>query len=649
MPDSRVARLALVALQVAAAWACAAASGSRVWLALGLVGVSALFLELPPLPPWLARLAPRFVLGLVGLLAAVGLAWVLYLPVADTLAAWLPAVARPVLAGLGALLLLARRSVPVARGALPASLGGLLGAAFVSSAELQLPFALAGLAGFVLLAEGAPPRHRLPRLLLVAVPALGVSLGLWRLLPWAQPFVEAAVADVTNPIPSGMTGFEGPARMGEFESLPTSPLLRLYAARPAKLRGQVLTRFDGRLWTESPGPRPALVALRGPLPGSLRGWSASLPGPTLLRPGLAADELAAGDVLAGSVVPIVPGRQLLVPFGLLALQVTSEAPALGPGGTVAGRGQPDQYGFVARPEAGLDDSPCEECLTLPEKLDPRFRDLADELAAGNPAPAERVRRTLRHLDERCRYSLKPGLTRPDALAEFLFEKRQGLCAHFASAAALLLRLQGVPTRYVRGFQVGDLQRAGDHFLLRGSDRHAWIDARLPEGWRELDPTPADDYAAAQAANGPGWLARAWEALASRAARLKARLASLEPRVLLAVLVDLWPLAAALAGAGLALRWWRRRRRARPAPPAGPLPLRPELRALVQRVDRGCARAGAPRPAGHGLVEHLDRLPASAGSPAWRAAAREAVEAVYAEAYGGRALPAERLQELRERL
>ncbi len=186
-----------------------------------------------------------------------------------------------------------------------------------------------------------------------------------------------------------------------------------------------------------------------PLPGALRGWSAALPGPTLLRPGVAVDELAAGDVLAGSVVPIVPGRQLLVPFGLLALQVTSETPAMGPGGTVAGRGQPDQYGFVARPEAGLDDSPGEECLALPEKLDPRFRPWPTSWPRAPPAPAERVRRTLRHLDERCRYSLKPGLGQADPLAEFLFEKRQGLCAHFASAAAVLLRLQGVPTRYVR--------------------------------------------------------------------------------------------------------------------------------------------------------------------------------------------------------
>ena len=649
MPETRLARLALALMQAATAWACATAYESRPLLALGLLSLAALLFELPALPPWVALWAPRLVLGLSGLLGLVGLAWVLFLPGVDALALHLPPLAGPLLAGLGALLLMARRSVPLHRGALPATLGALLAAAFVRRASLEAPFALAGLAGFVLLAVGAPPRHRLRRLAAVALPAVALSLGLWRLLPWAQPFVEAAVADVTNPTTSGASSFEGPARLGEFDSLSTSPLLRLYATRPARLRGQVLTRFDGSTWVEPPGARPALEAAREPLPGTLRGWSAALPGRLLLRPGLAVGDLARDDALAGSVVPIVPGRQLLVPFGLLAVKTVSEAASLGPGGTVSGRGEPDLYGFVARPEAGPDDSACEDCLSLPEKLDPRVRELASELAAGASTPAERVRRTLRHLDERCRYSLKPGLAPGDALAEFLFEKRRGLCSHFASAAAVLLRLQGVPTRYVRGFQVGDLQRVGDHFLLRESDRHAWIDARLPEGWRELDPTPADDYAEAHAADRPGWLARAWEVVAARAARLKASLVSLEPGLLLASLLDLGPLAAALAGAWLAWRWWRGRRRRRPARPAGPRPLRPELRALVRRLDRGCARAGAPRPPGHGLLEHLERLPASAGSPGWRAAARAAALAVYAEVYGGSTLAPEQLRELGERL
>lgn len=653
MPEGRLARAGLIALNVAAAWACALAFRSSALLGLGLVALLAARLELPALPRSLARLLPRLVLGLVGLTATLGLAWVLFLPVADVLVPHLPPIAGPSLAGLGALLLLARRSVPPARGALPASLGSLLAASFVNTVNLELPFGLAGLAGVACLAAGAPPRHRLRRFVAVAGPAVIIVFGLWRLLPWAQPFVEAAVADVTNPINSGMTGFGGPSRLGDLQALSrsTRPLLRLFAARPAKLRAQVLTRFDGRLWSEArSAPRP-LESLRVGLPGQALGdWAAELPGHLLAVPGATTGALDGADVLAGSVVPVVPGPPLFVPFGLAVLKTDSAGLAAGVGGTLVGRDVPALYGFLARPEVAEGEACGDECLGLPERLDPRWRALADELGRGAPVPPERVRRTLAHLDDCCRYSLEPGAFRTaEPLTEFLFEKRLGYCEYFASAAALLLRLQGLPTRYVKGLQVSEAQREEGYFLLRESEAHAWIDVQLPAGWREFDPTPAGDYAAVHASDRPGWLARAWEALSARAARWRARLASLDPAVLLASLPGLLLPLLPVALVAVVVWLWRRRRRITPALRSAYGPLRPELLGLVRRVDRGCAQAGAPRPATRGLLEHLERLPATARSPEWRAAAREAAQAVYAEAFGGRALTEQRLRELRERL
>ncbi len=651
MPEGRLARAVLAALHAAAVWACALAFGWRALLLLVPVAALSLRFELPPLRPGLARLLARLVLGLAGLTAALGLAWVLYLPVAETLVPRLPPATGTTLAVLGTLLLFAQRSVPPARGALPASLGALLAASFVSTARLEMPFGLAGLAGFALLAAAAPPRRRLRRLLTVGALAVAVVLGLWRLLPWAQPFVETAVAETFSDAP-GVTGFGGPARLGDVQALSRSqrPLARFFADRPAKLRAQVLTRFDGRTWAEPSGPRPMLEAATRPLPEALRGWASGLPGRLLVRPDAPEGALAAGGLLTGSVLTIVPGPPLFVPFGLLAIKADVDGLALHPGGSLAGQVPPELYGVVARPEAGPVEPDCDDCLELPVRVDPRWRGLADELSTGTPAPAERLRRTLRHLDECCRYSLEPGAFRtPDPLAEFLFEKRQGYCEYFASAAALLLRLQGVPTRYVKGLQVGEAQRVGQHFLLRESDAHAWVDVRLPQGWVEVDPTPADDYAAVHAQDRPGWLARAWEGLAARAARLRASLGSFDAALLLALLREHWLLLVALAGVVLVVSWWRRRPRGprirRPEVEA----LRPELLALVRRLDQACARAGAPRPAARGLLEHLDRLPAAAGSPAWRVAAREAAQGIYAETYGGRPLSDESFRALGERL
>src|SRR6185295_16804759 len=92
-----------------------------------------------------------------------------------------------------------------------------------------------------------------------------------------------------------------------------------------------------------------------------------------------------------------------------------------------------------------------------------------------------------------------------------FEKRQGWCQYFASAGALLLRLEGVPTRFVSGFRLRSGLLRGGHYVVREADAHAWIEVWLPgNGWVEADPTPSAAYEAAHGGLDEGWLAEAWE-------------------------------------------------------------------------------------------------------------------------------------------
>jgi len=53
------------------------------------------------------------------------------------------------------------------------------------------------------------------------------------------------------------------------------------------------------------------------------------------------------------------------------------------------------------------------------------------------------------------YTQQPGITPRDRdfVLYFLQEQKRGFCAHFASAAALLLRSKGIPARYVEGYRV----------------------------------------------------------------------------------------------------------------------------------------------------------------------------------------------------
>src|SRR5205814_8379510 len=103
------------------------------------------------------------------------------------------------------------------------------------------------------------------------------------------------------------------------------------------------------------------------------------------------------------------------------------------------------------------------------------------------------------------------------VAEFVFDKKRGYCEYFASAAAVLLRLQGVPARYVTGFSMDAAARVGGHYVVRESDAHAWIEAWIPgRGWVEADPTPAGDYAAVHGDAASGfervveWIKGRWE-------------------------------------------------------------------------------------------------------------------------------------------
>jgi protein-glutamine gamma-glutamyltransferase len=132
-------------------------------------------------------------------------------------------------------------------------------------------------------------------------------------------------------------------------------------------------------------------------------------------------------------------------------------------------------------------------LQLPATLDPRIKSLAQEITRNANTPLEKAARIEAYLRRNYKYTLtltwNPG-TEP--LSTFLFQAKTGHCEYFASALAVLLRADGVPTRMVNGFLMGEYNPVGDVFVVRQSDAHSWVEVYLPGvGWREFDPTPAD--------------------------------------------------------------------------------------------------------------------------------------------------------------
>jgi hypothetical protein len=125
-------------------------------------------------------------------------------------------------------------------------------------------------------------------------------------------------------------------------------------------------------------------------------------------------------------------------------------------------------------------------------VDPRVVALGRHLVAGARTEWDKVVRVERFLLDggRFRYTTHVAMPGPQPLVDFLLRTREGYCEQFAGAAALLLRLAGVPTRVVAGFATGT-QTGTQRYVVRDVDAHDWIEVYFPGvGWVSFNPTPA---------------------------------------------------------------------------------------------------------------------------------------------------------------
>ena len=124
---------------------------------------------------------------------------------------------------------------------------------------------------------------------------------------------------------------------------------------------------------------------------------------------------------------------------------------------------------------------------------------------------EKIAYIRNYLRSNTSYSLTPGKVPPgkDYVEYFLFENKVGYCSHYASAAVLMLRLFGVPARYVEGYTVSPsdiaINSTGELSLLMNENNlngeivisikdynaHAWVEVYFDGiGWIPVDFTPS---------------------------------------------------------------------------------------------------------------------------------------------------------------
>lgn len=128
---------------------------------------------------------------------------------------------------------------------------------------------------------------------------------------------------------------------------------------------------------------------------------------------------------------------------------------------------------------------------LPEDLDPRLEQIAQEWTAGAVSAYDKVFAIQRHLHSYgFTYSTDVDVAEDsDALLTFLTRTKTGFCQQYATAMAVLVRELGLPARIAVGYQVGTPQVDGT-YLVQSTDAHAWVEVFFEGcGWLPFEPTP----------------------------------------------------------------------------------------------------------------------------------------------------------------
>lgn len=136
----------------------------------------------------------------------------------------------------------------------------------------------------------------------------------------------------------------------------------------------------------------------------------------------------------------------------------------------------------------------EKYTSYPEEKLTRLREVCN---SWRPDSLEGLRAFIvNYLEQNASYNLNVGRYPEDQdfVDYFLFEKHEGYCVHFATAATLMFRMYGVPARYATGYIVSaqDFKKDGQAYSasVKDSRAHAWTEVYMDgQGWVPVEVTP----------------------------------------------------------------------------------------------------------------------------------------------------------------
>ncbi len=147
--------------------------------------------------------------------------------------------------------------------------------------------------------------------------------------------------------------------------------------------------------------------------------------------------------------------------------------------SAAGMSQDDQMEAARR-----------DYMDLPRGIEQGVYDLAKDIVKDAQTSYERARAIENYLLKNYEYSVDveyPPSNR-DFVSYFLLDSKKGFCSYFASAMAVMARMEDLPSRYVEGYLVPAGGEAGT--IVTGQNAHAWVEIYFQGvGWIPFNPTP----------------------------------------------------------------------------------------------------------------------------------------------------------------
>lgn len=291
-----------------------------------------------------------------------------------------------------------------------------------------------------------------------------------------------------------MTGFqEEPSRLGGPVQLNEKKIMTLYAEKPMYLRGNIRHIYTGNAWESSTQPLKD-YRFGQDLTGLTKEEKDSY---------YNEDSITITYHSFSSTTLFSPYKATIVSFdGKGSLKVSPDGQLILNNGVYSGESYlikiltPLPYHHLMTLGIDRKKEDVENlsiCLQIPEdRITDSTRKLVKEIVKDAETDFEKALAIENHLRSNYKYNLNVEIIpeNREFIDYFLFESKEGYCTYYATAMAIMLRLEGIPTRYIEGYLARDLVEE-NVYEVKHSNAHTWIEAFIePIGWMIFEPTPA---------------------------------------------------------------------------------------------------------------------------------------------------------------